>query len=69
MEAPSEKKSKNMFAAVCITQAICIAVILITVLIIKIFFKPGWQKLRHWCVDNVLEKTEISDVFNKELDG
>ena len=34
---------KNMFVPICITQAVCILVILIAVLIIKFFFDSGFM--------------------------
>ena len=61
-----EIEPKNMFVPICITQAICIATILITVLIIKFFFDEGYQKLQKWCAENVLDKTKISVVFDEE---
>ncbi len=50
---------KNMFVPICITQAVCIAVILIAVLIIKFFFDGSYTKLQNWCGHNVLEQTVI----------
>lgn len=61
-----EIKPKNMFVPICITQAICIATILIAVLIIKFFFGGSYQKLKKWCGENVLEETRISAVFDEE---
>ena len=57
---------KNMFVPICITQAICIATILIAILIIKFFFDGSYQKLQKWCTENVLDKTKISVVFDEE---
>ena len=62
-----EIKPKNMFVPICITQAVCVAVILIAVLIIKFFFEGCYTKLQKWCVNNFLEETVISDVFDEEL--
>lgn len=62
-----EIKPKNMFVPICITQAVCVAVILIAVLIIKFFFEGSYTKLQKWCVNNFLEETVISDVFDEEL--
>lgn len=61
-----EIKPKNMFVPICITQAICVAVILIAVLIIKFFFESSYTKLQNWCDNNFLEETVISDVFDEE---
>ncbi len=63
-----EIKPKNMFVPICVTQAICVAVILIAVLIIKFFFESSYTKLQNWCAKNFLEETTISDVFDEESD-
>lgn len=60
---------KNMFVPICITQAICVAVILIAVLVIKFFFIGSHTKLQNWCDNNLFEKTVITDVFNEETTG
>lgn len=57
---------KNMFVPICITQAVCIAVILIAVLIIKFFFDGSYTKLQNWCEYNVLEQTVINDATYEE---
>ena len=62
----TEIVAKNMFVPICITQTLCIAVILIAVLIIKFFFDGSYKKLQKWCDNNFLEQTVISDVFNEE---
>ncbi|MBQ8740432.1 MAG: hypothetical protein IJY79_02650 [Clostridia bacterium] len=62
-----EIKPKNMFVPICITQAVCVAVILIAVLIIKFFFESSYAKLQNWCSGNLLEETTISDVFDEEV--
>lgn len=64
-----EIKPKNMFVPICITQAVCIAVVLIAVLVIKFFFNGSYVKLQKWCENNFLEQTVISDVFNEEADS
>lgn len=59
-------KPKNMYVPICITQAVCVAVILIAVLIIKFFFEGSYVKLQDWCKDNFLEETVISNIFDEE---
>ncbi len=61
-----EKKTKNMYTSICATQAVCVAVILIAVLIIKFFFDSSYFKLKKWCFENVLEETVITAVFEEE---
>ena len=57
---------KNMFVPICIVQAVCISVILITVLIIKFFFDGGFGELKKWCQNNVFERTQITANFDEE---
>lgn len=69
MENQTEKveiKPKNMYISICITQAICIAVILIAILIIKFFFAANFQKIEKWYTKNILDETNISAVFEEE---
>lgn len=61
-----EVRSKNMFVPICITQAICVTVILIAVIIIKFFFEGSYAKLQDWCHNNFLEETKITAVFDEE---
>ncbi len=58
--------AKNMFVPICITQAICVAVILIAVLIIKFFFAGSYAKIQDWCHNNFLEETKITAVFDED---
>ncbi len=62
----TEIKPKNMYVSICITQAVCVAAILIAVLIIKFFFEDSYVKVQDWCKDNFLEETVINDVFGEE---
>ena len=61
-----EIKPKNMYVPICITQAVCIAVILAAVLIIKFFFEDSYTRLQKWCNQNLLEQTTITAVFDEE---
>ncbi len=66
MENESEKKPKNMYVPICITQAVCVSVILIVVLIIKLFFGNAYEKLEKWHNKNFLEETTITATFEEE---
>jgi hypothetical protein len=57
---------KNMFVPICFVQAVCISVILITVIIIKLFFEDGFSKLEKWCQNNIFEHTQITANFDEE---
>jgi len=61
-----EIKPKNMYIPICITQAICIAVILLSVLIVKFFFSSSYAKLQNWCTQNILEETKITAFSDRE---
>lgn len=61
-----EIKPKNMFIPICVAQAVCIAVILIAVLIIKFFFGGSYTKLQKWYGENILDETNVSEVFEEE---
>ena len=60
-----EIKPKNMYAPICITQLVCIAVIVLSVLIIKFFFKEHFLKLQNWYKENVLYHTTAA-AFDEE---
>ena len=58
-------KPKNMYTTICIVQAVFVTVILIVVLIIKFFFKSGYQEFKVWYNENVLEETVITATFSE----
>lgn len=62
----AENKPKNMYIPICITQAICMAVILIAILIIKFFFEGSYAKLQKWYQKNILDETTVTAVFDEE---
>ena len=57
---------KNMFVPICITQAVCISVIFIAVLIIKLFFANSFAQLEKWCQNNIFEHRQITANFDEE---
>ncbi len=61
-----EISPKNMFVSICIVQAVCVAVILIAVIIIKFFFDDGYKKIEKWCQNNLFEQTKITANFDEE---
>ena len=64
--AEFEKNTKSMFIPICITQTVCITVILIGVLIIKMFFESSYKKIEKWYTENILDQTTITAVFEEE---
>ncbi|MBQ6884887.1 MAG: hypothetical protein IJN56_04020 [Clostridia bacterium] len=63
----TEIKAKNMYISICITQAVCVTVILIAVLVIKYFFSGSYVKLEKWYSENIMEETEITADFDEEI--
>ena len=61
-----EIKQKSMYIPICITQAVCIAVILIAVIIIKLFFNNTFLKFEKWCNENLFAQTKITANFDEE---
>lgn len=57
---------KNMFIPICITQAVAVAVILISIIIIKFFFTDTYLKLGKWYEKNILDTTTVSTAFDGE---
>lgn len=66
METETEKKAKNVFIPICITQVFCISIILIVVLIIKFFFGSTFEKIEKWHDKYFLEETTITANFDEE---
>ena len=58
----SQKKSKWMH--IIITQAICVSIILIGILITKYFFKATYSDIKEWYEINIQNDTDINEVLN-----
>lgn len=72
MESSNEKtqlKPQNMYVSICVAQVICIAIILISLLIIKFFFKDSFIKIGAWCKENALEQREITAFLQEEIES
>ncbi len=61
-----ESNPKNMYVPICITQAICMVVIFIAVLIIKFFFTSSYEKCQKWYSKHILDETTITAFFEEE---
>ncbi|MBE6809483.1 MAG: hypothetical protein E7521_00290 [Ruminococcaceae bacterium] len=61
-----EIKPKNMYMQICITQAICIAVILISIVVMKFFFENDFKKVQKWCGENIFVHTQVTANFDEE---
>lgn len=61
----AEIQPKNMYVPICIAQAACIAVIIVSILLIKFFFKNTYTNVQTWCKNNVFDHVKIT-AFSQE---
>lgn len=59
-------KTDNL-ARLIIAQAVCVLIILSSVLVIKYFFKGTYKQLTKWYIDNVCVDTDINEVLEDEI--
>lgn len=45
-----------------VVQSICVAIILLTILFVKFFFKNTYKELKNWYQNNLCSETKISEV-------
>ncbi len=67
---PSDAKTKepiSLALAFTITQAICISLILLSLIAIKYLFKPTYKELEKWYRNNMLSDTAVSEVLDFEI--
>ena len=50
-------------------QAFSLPIILIAVLIIKYFFSGSYEKLQKWYSKNILDETNVSEIFDGVSDN
>lgn len=54
---------KSRFSEILITQIIAMIIILISVLIIKYFFKSTYEDLKAWYKEDICTNTDIQEVL------
>lgn len=54
---------KSRFSEILITQIIAMVIILISVLIIKYFFKSTYEDLKAWYKEDICANTDIQEVL------
>ena len=54
---------KSRFSEILITQKIAMVIILISVLIIKYFFKSTYEDLKAWYKEDICANTDIQEVL------
>lgn len=55
-------------AQIIIVQAICVALIILTVVVIKYFFKDTYADIKEWYSKNICVETSVSEVL-ESMDG
>ena len=68
MESTPENKAKNVNCYFCIviTQAVCVAIILISLICIKYFFKSTYKKINTFYNEEICSTTDVNEVINNE---
>jgi hypothetical protein len=56
-----EKSSK--WIHITVTQLVCVAIILLSVLVTKFFFKDTYSALQKWYNTNIRNETDITEVL------
>ncbi len=56
-------KRKEMLFPIIITQSVCIALILLTLFAVKLFFKGTYKEAKKWYDGNFCIDTSISEVL------
>ena len=60
----NEENSKSgNYINIIITQAICMVIILISVLVVTYFFKPEYAKAKKWYNSEIVINTDINEVL------
>ena len=59
-------KPKNRFVDIIITQAICVIIILLALIVIKYFFKDTFAKIENWYNKYICADTEISEILSPD---
>ncbi len=62
----SETGPRNMFVYIAVAQSVCIAVLILSVFIIKLISPAMHEKITHWYTENLLDETRVSEVFGEE---
>lgn len=65
MENQNDKTTakKNMWLGVVITQCICVAIILISLVIMKYFFSDTFGHIKEWYKINICNDTSVNEVL------
>lgn len=61
-----DKKFKNTYISICTTQAVCIAVILAALLLIKLFSNKTYKKTEQLYNTYIADDVDVSNVFDED---
>ncbi len=56
-------EKKDMYINIIITEAVCVLVILLSVLCLKYFFKSDFKSFKEWYYIEITNDTKISEVI------
>ncbi|MBR7133878.1 MAG: hypothetical protein IKD04_10155 [Clostridia bacterium] len=59
-------KPKNRFPDIIITQAVCVIIILLTLTVMKYFFKGHFKKIEKWYNLHICSDTNISEILSSD---
>lgn len=62
------KKSINTFFYITLVEITTVVIVLVSVLILKSFFKDNYAKFFKWYENNILAETNVADII-EETDG
>lgn len=65
MENKSEKTEprKNMWIGIVITQSVFIAIILVSLVLMKYFWKDTFNSVKNWYEINICNDTDVNEVL------
>ena len=56
-------KPKNYYVSIIITQSICVALIALSVVCIKYFFKDSYKQIKEFYKNEICSQTDIDEVL------
>lgn len=63
MDNEETPKRANQFINIIIAQAVCVTVILLSVLVLKYFFKGEYKDVKGWYSQEIAMNTDINEVL------
>ncbi len=57
------KENKGMYINIIIAEAVCMIIVLLSVLVIKYFFKTEFKNLKKWYTAEITADTTVQEVI------